>query len=410
LFTSSGVSNLSDGMLQAALPLLAASLTRDPLAVSAMASLAFLPWLLFAIPAGAVVDRVNRRTAMAVANVARAGMLIAMAVATAAGAATLPLLYATAFVLGCAEVVYDNAARAMLPAVVGKSGLERGNSLLATAESVGNIFLGAPIGAWLFAIAVSIPFWSNAVAYLVSAGLILTVAGRFRAPRAAPTRLRADIAVGLRWLMHHRLLRTLMVTTGLAGLLQSMINGILVLFALEELGLSERGFGIALAVAGVGAIVGSVASPRLTAVLGRTGAMGACEIASAPLMVLLGLFPQPVFGVALFALSSALGAAFNVQIMSVRQAIIPEHLFGRVQGAYRTVIWGGIPIGTLAGGALAGVVGLSTVIVLSGAASIVVAFVTYAVLRRHRAEIDAAFEIDAAVDIDTAVAGDGAET
>ncbi|MBN9609378.1 MAG: hypothetical protein BGO26_06900 [Actinobacteria bacterium 69-20] len=138
--------------------------------------------------------------------------------------------------------------------------------------------------------------------------------------------------------------------------------------------------------------------------------MGACEIASAPLMVLLGLFPQPVFGVALFALSSALGAAFNVQIMSVRQAIIPEHLFGRVQGAYRTVIWGGIPIGTLAGGALAGVVGLSTVIVLSGAASIVVAFVTYAVLRRHRAEIDAAFEIDAAVDIDTAVAGDGAET
>ncbi len=404
LFTSSGISNLSDGMLQAALPLLAASLTRDPLAVSAMASLAFLPWLLFAIPAGALIDRVNRRTAMAAANTVRAAVLAGMAVATATGAATLSLLYAAAVVLGCAEVVYDNAARAILPAVVGKGRLERGNSLLATAESVGNIFLGAPIGAWLFAIAVSIPFWSNAVAYLVSAGLVLTLAGRFHTPREAPTRMRTDIAAGLRWLMHHRLLRTLMVTTGTSGVLHSMASGIMVLFALENLHLTERGFGIALAIAGAGAVIGSILSPRISALFGRPLAMGLCEAVAAVTTLLIGAFPQQVLGVALYAVSAAAVTAFNVQIVSVRQAIIPEHLFGRVQGVYRTVIWGGIPLGALAGGALGGVIGLPAVLMISGGSATVVALITYTVLRRHRAEIDAAFAID------TAFEGDGPET
>ena len=391
LFASSGASNLSDGVLQAALPLLAATLTRDPLAVSALASLAFLPWLLFALPAGTLVDRVNRRTAMAAANVARGVLLAGMAVAVATGVASLPLLYVLAFLLGCAETVYDSAARAMLPAVVARSQLERGNSLLSTAESVGNIFLGAPVGAWLFAIAASIPLWGNAGAYLVAAGLILTVAGRHRAERAARTSVRADMGEGLRWLARHLLLRTLMVTTGLSALLQSLVNGIMVLFALQNLGLSERGFGVLLAVAGVGAVLGSVFSPRLTAWLGRTRAMGLCELTGSVALVVMALAQQPVVGMAMFAVSAGSISAFNVQIMSVRQAIIPEALFGRVQGAYRTVIWGGIPLGSVAGGALGGAFGLTTVFAVAGGAGVLVALATWAVLHRHRRLIAAAF-------------------
>lgn len=393
LFASSGTSNLSDGVLQAALPLLAASLTRDPLLVAAMGTFAFLPWLLLAIPGGALVDRINRRTAMAVANMARAVLLAGLAVMITAGAATMPLLYGAAFALGCAEVIYDSAAHAMLPAVVGKGGLERGNSLLSTAESVGNIFAGAPIGAWLFVVAAALPFWGNAGGYLLAAGLVLTVRGQFRAKPKGVDRagMGAEIAEGLRWLLRHRLLRALMITTGLSGMLFSMGSGILVLFALEVLHLSERGYGIALAAAGVGAIIGSIASPRLTALLGRPIAMGACEILPALLSIAIAVFPHPVGGVVIFAGVTALTAAFNVQIMSLRQAIIPQELFGRVQGAYRTVIWGGIPVGTLAGGALGSALGLPAVFIISGAAATVVGVITFWVLWRHRAEIEAAF-------------------
>ena len=261
LFASSSTSNLSDGVLQAALPLVAATLTRDPVAVSTLAALAFVPWLLFALPAGILVDRVNRRAAMAGANAFRGVAVGVLAISVLAGHASLPLLYATAFLLGCAETVYDSAARAMLPKVVPRARLERGNSLLTASESVGNIFLGAPVGAWLFALAIALPLWVNSTAYLLAALLALTVVGQFSPGREAKTSVRHDMAEGLRWLRDHELLRTLMLTTGGSAMVHSMTSGILVLYALQNLGVSARGFGLILAAAGVGAIAGSMLSP-----------------------------------------------------------------------------------------------------------------------------------------------------
>jgi MFS family permease len=123
----------------------------------------------------------------------------------------------------------------------------------------------------------------------------------------------------------------------------------------------------------------------------RPAAMGLCELASALAVLTMALVQQPVVGMVLFAVSAGSVSAFNVQIMSVRQALIPEALFGRVQGAYRTVIWGGIPLGSLAGGALGGAFGLTAVFAIAGAAGAVVALITWGVLHRHRREIDAAF-------------------
>jgi MFS family permease len=392
LFTSSSTSNLSDGVLQAALPLLAATLTRDPVAVSAMGSLAFLPWLLFALPAGTLVDRVNRRTAMAVANVFRALVLAVLAASVATGHASLPLLYVLAFLLGCAETVYDSAARAMLPRVVSRSQLERGNSLLTTSESVGNIFLGAPIGAWLFAVAASLPLWVNSATYLCAAFLALTVAGHFAVDRSSGTSMRQDMVEGLRWLTRHRLLRELMVVTCFGAIFHSMTQGIMVLFALQNLGLDERGFGLALAVTGVGAMIGAMLSPRATRVLGRTNAMGIGQILSALAILLMAFWQHPLGGPFLYAVSAGTISMFNVQIMSVRQALIPEHLLGRVQGAYRTVIWGGIPLGMLAGGAIGGWFGLPAVFVVSGLLGMVIGAITWVILHAHRHQIARAFE------------------
>jgi MFS family permease len=392
LFTSSGTSNLSDGVMQTALPLLAATLTRNPVAVSAMGALAFLPWLLFALPAVTLVDRVNRRTAMAVANVARAALLAVLAGSVVSGQASLPLLYVVAFLLGCAETVYDSAARAMLSRVVTRAQLERGNSLLTTAESVGNIFLGAPIGAWLFAIAASLPLWANTGAYLVAALLALTVVGQFAVDRSSGSSMRTDMVEGLRWLAHHKLLRELMAVLGFGAAIHSMTQGILVLFALQNLGLDERGYGLAIAGAGVGAILGAMLSTRVTRLVGRTHAMGATEIVSAVAILLMAFWQDPIGGPLLFAVSAGAISMFNVQVMSVRQAIIPEHLFGRVQGAFRTVIWGGIPVGMLVGGALGGWLGLPAVFLVSGIAGIVVGTVVWIVLHSHRDEINGAFE------------------
>ena len=392
LFASSSTSNLSDGILQAALPLLAATLTRDPVAVASMGALAFLPWLLFAIPAGTLVDRVNRRTAMAAANVFRALMVGALALSVITDQVSLPVLYAVAFLLGCAETVYDSAARAMLPSVVSRGQLERGNSLLTGAESVGNIFLGAPIGAWLFAVAIAMPLWANGTAYLLAALLVLTVVGQFRPVRDTESTMRQDTVEGLRWLAHHRFLRELMVITGLSAFAHTLPQGILVLFALENLGLDERGYGVALAGAGVGAIVGSLLSPSVTRLLGRTNAMGLAQSLSAFAVLLMAFWQHPIGAPALLAVSVAAISMFNVQIMSVRQAMIPEHLLGRVQGAYRTVIWGGIPLGMLGGGLLGAWLGLPAVFAISGVLGVALGLGTWALLHTHRREIAAAFE------------------
>ena len=394
LFASSTTSNLSDGILMSALPLLAATLSRDPVAVSAVASLAFLPWLLVALPAGTLVDRVDRRWAMAVANLVRAGMLGVLALTVLSGHGSLPVLYAVSFLLGCAETVYDSAARAILTGVVTRSQLERGNSLLTTAESVGNIFVGAPLGAWLFAVAASLPFWVNGVGYVAAALLVLTLAGSFRTVRTVKTSLREDTSEGLRWLWHHRLLRALMMCTGCSAVIHSMTQGILVLYALQNLGLSTHGFGLVLAAAGVGAVIGSVLSPSITRALGRTNAMGTTEIVSAVALLVMAFWQEPIPGTIAFAVSAGAVSAFNVQVMSVRQALIPERLFGRVQGAYRTVIWGGIPLGTVAGGVVGAWLGLSAVFVISGLGGIVIGAVTWVVLHRHREEIAAGFVED----------------
>jgi MFS family permease len=391
LFTSSSASNLSDGILQAALPLLAATLTRDPVAVSILGALAFLPWLLFALPAGTLVDRMNRRTAMAGANTFRGVIVGVLAVSVVSGHASLPILYAVAFLLGCGETIYDSAARAMLPGVVTRGQLERGNSLLSTAESVGNIFLGAPVGAWLFAVAIAMPLWVNGTAYLLAALLALTVVGQFRPVREAPTSVRHDMAEGLRWLANHRLLRRLMVATSFSAIVHSLVSGILVLYALQNLGLSERGFGLMLAAAGVGAIFGAMVSPYLTRLLGRTNAMGAAGVVSALGLLAMALWQQPIPGTLGFAVSAGAVSTFNVQIMSVRQALVPEHLFGRVQGAYRTVLWGVIPVGTVAGGVIGAWLGLPAVFVISGIGGIVVGVAVWIVLHSQRHEIAAAF-------------------
>ncbi|GAB3351986.1 MFS transporter [Modestobacter lapidis] len=396
LFAASASSNLADGVNRVALPLLAATLTRDPVLVAALTSLAFLPWLLFALPAGAVVDRVDRKRAMAAANTVRALALAALAATVLAGALSLPVLYVVAFVVGGAETVYDSAARAMLPQVVHRNQLDRGNGLITVAEEASQAFVGAPLGSLLFALAVAAPLLTTSGAFLLGAVLVLGIAGNHRPGRLAagpPTTIRRDVAEGVAWLWRHRFLRGLTAVSATTSLLQSMTTGVLVLYALETLRIGEAGFGLLLTASGVGAVLGGLAAAPLAARIGRSATLVLGAGLAAAMTLALGLTTHGVVAGVLLGVGAAGVLFWNVLTMSLRQALIPEELFGRVQGAYRTLVWGGIPLGALAGGLLAGVTSVPAVFVVAGCALLVLAGALWRLLAAHRNEVSGAFAV-----------------
>jgi MFS family permease len=390
LFGASATSNLADGVGRAALPLLAATLTRDPVLISGLYSLVFLPWLLFALPAGALVDRTDRRRAMILANLVRAATIGGLAVATVTGHASIPLLYVTAFALGTAETVYDSAANALLPQVVRPDQLDRGNSLLVTAEAVGQVFLGGPLGALLFTLAAAVPLFGNAAGFALCALIMVTVTGTYRPALASAGSLRTDMADGLRWMRHHPLLRGLTLTFGLTSAFHAMALSVLVLYALDVIGLDEAGYGLLLLAGGVGGLIGGLLAPRLSTRFGRTRTLVMVALGGPLPLVAMGLVHHAAAGAVLFGLGGLFIMVGNVLTMSLRQAIIPEQLFGRVQGVWRTAVWGGIPVGGVAGGLLADAAGVPTVFVVAGLGNLAVGAVVAALLRRYRSVVTAA--------------------
>ncbi len=389
LFTANSVSNLGDGIGRICFPLLAVSLTREPILIAGVSAAFFLPWLLFALASGVLVDRVDRRVAMVTANVFRAVLIGGFGLAVATGAASIWLMYAVAFALGIAETVADSAANAMLPAVVERDQLEAGNGRLQASEIVGNAFLGAPIGAALFAVAAAAPFLVNSAGFLVAALVLASLAGRYRPARASaePTTVWRDVRDGVGWITRHRLLRSLLLLTAVLASSNEMAQALLVLFAVQELNLSPAAIGLFVLAAGVGGTLGGVVAPWLAARLPRAAMLGGGYVAGGLCYLGIGALAHPVLSMVLYGVYGMFVVAGNVVLMSLRQALIPQELFGRVQGAWRTVVWGALPVGSLAGGLLAGVVGLRGLFVLSAGIQLAVGVTVVVVMHRHRREL-----------------------
>jgi hypothetical protein len=195
LWTASTVSNLGDGVTLVAGPLLAATLTRNPLLIAALTFAQRLPWLLFSLLSGALVDRLDRRQVMATVDLFRALVMGLLAVAVLLHAASIPLLCTTFFLLGTAETLFDNAAVSILPAVVSKASLTRANGRLLGAQIVTNDLAAPPLGGLLFAAAAAVPFLLDAGSFVAAAALVAAMRGSFRverpaepgAPRCVPT-------------------------------------------------------------------------------------------------------------------------------------------------------------------------------------------------------------------------------
>jgi MFS family permease len=384
LLASSAVSNLGDGVGKVAFPLLAATLTRDPLLIAALSATQFLPWLLFALVAGTLIDRVDRRKAMIVANLARAVVVGGMGLLVYFDGVTIWLVYAGALLIGTAETVADSAANVLIPAVVGKGNLEDANSKLQACEIVGQTFLGGPIGSATFALFAAFPFLLNSAGFVVAAVLLLGLAGTYRpkAP-AEPTRLRTDLADGISWLKRSPVLLRLVVVAGLVSLVTELAQAQLVLYALEDMGLSEAAFGLFALVGGIGGLLGAAVAPKLIRRSSRravlVGGIVACAIGFGGM----GLSRQPVVSALLFGVFAAAVVSVNVVLGTIRHTLVPGELLGRVLGVWRTVVWGAIPVGALLGGLLTAVLGSAgRTFLVSGALLVVVAVFAALSLRR----------------------------
>lgn len=357
LFSASAVSNAGDGVLVAALPLLAARATDSELSVGLMSAFFTLPWLALSLPAGAVVDRSDARRVMAVTDVLRAGLVGALAGAAAFMQVEVWMLWLLALSLGIGEVFFDSASQAIVPGLVDADRLDRANGWRQSAEIVGNTFVGMPIGALLFAVAAWLPFGIDAVSFVLAAALVATLPSRRRArdaeTTAAPTSLRAEIADGLRWLRGHGLLRDLAVALALTNLAFAMVESTFVLFLTREIGIDERLFGVSIAVMGAGAVVAGLASGAVIDAIGRRWTIVAVSTLPVLGMALIAGATNPWVVVGLATAHAMLTTLWSVAAVSLRQQLVPTHLFGRVNGVYRWLSWGAMPVGAALGGLIA---------------------------------------------------------
>ncbi|EMD24058.1 major facilitator superfamily MFS_1 [Amycolatopsis azurea DSM 43854] len=376
LWSSSSLSNLADGIVKVALGLVAIQFTRSPALIAGLAFVSSLPWLLFALHAGVLADRVDRRRAMLTANVFRAALLGALAVSIALGFGSIWLLYVVALGLGIAETIHDTAAQAILPQIVGRDRLTRANSRLYAAELTANEFAGPPLGGFLVAAGAFAAFAAPSALWIVAVISLFFVPGSFRAGRTRTTSVREDLVEGLRFLWENRILRILAIMVGGFNFATSAVITIFVLYAVgpsSAMGLTEQTYGFLLSTIALGSFAASFAAERIELALGRTRALVLSLFTGAALAGIPAVTTDPYVIGAVFFLGGAGIVVWNVIVVSLRQRIIPDHLLGRATSGHRLVAWGTRPLGAMAAGLLAEVVGLRPV--FAGAAAVILALV-----------------------------------
>jgi MFS family permease len=382
LWTAAMFSNLADGLGRTAVPLIATTLTQDPFAISVIGALAFVPWLLFGLPAGMLVDRFDRRVIMAIANTIRGGVALWLAVLTVTGSISLWALFLGTLVFGLGETLFDNATNAVMPAVVKRSQLDRANGWMQAAQVTIDNFIATPIAGVLFAVSLALPLWIGGLGYsipIVLAILLpLSAARALRAPADAatsdppvPDAGAPDIEAGtpvpepvptplapstvsareaISYLWHSGYLRSMVIFTAVIGSAFSFAQAPLILFFLNAMHVAPAGIGFVTAGIGVGALFGSIAASGFVRRFGRGTVMLAANFVAALGMLLTGLAPEAFTAVAAFGLSAFAVSVWNVPWGALRQQIVPPHLFGRVLGVIRMFTWGLFPIATLLGG------------------------------------------------------------
>lgn len=387
LWWAAGINNIGNGAFAAALPLLAVTLTHNPLLISAVAAATYLPWLLLSFVAGALVDRHDRATVMSRAQTLQAVIVGAVAVLVALHQINIAVLIIAAFGLGAGEVVFGNASQAILPDLVAKPLLYRANGAQQTVTILGQQFAGPTLGSLLIALAKALPFGLDGISFAISSALLGTLPRGGRPPAEHPP-MRAAIADGLRWLRRHRLLRTLAMLVGVNNFCGQLGWATLVLLATQTLHLSVRGFGVLLSGAAIGGLVGSLVNARIVKAIGPLPALFTSLTVNVAVFLAMGASPNAIVLGALMAANGFVTMLWNIVTVSLRQDIVPSELLGRVNSVYRMLSWGLIPLGALAGGLVAHEFGLRAPYPVAGALrGIALLFATPVLIRAMRDQV-----------------------
>lgn len=368
-WVASAISNLGDGIRWTALPLLTATITRDPEVVAGTQVAIWVPQLLLGLVGGAVVDRVDRRLLVANFQLARAVVMAALATVALTGDVTIPMIYGAAFLVGVGEVFVDGAAQTIVRSLLPDEKLEDGYGKLWAVELSANEFIGPPVGGFLFSVGRWIPFATDAVSFAVAGAFVhLLPADALARPERAPTTMRSDIIEGLRALWSIKLLRVTTLAVAAHGLLSSAPYAVFVLFALEVLDTNAFGFGLIISAGGIGGVLATLVAQRLVGIIGRGGIMWGGTIMSGLALMLIGFTSNPaVAGILQFIMVFSI-SLWNVVGRALRASIVPDRLLGRVVASGRMLAWGSIPVGSALGGVIAESFGLRMPFYLGGAA------------------------------------------
>ena len=372
LLTASTFSNLADGIAGFAYPWLFSLLTRDPLLISIVSVLVNLPRLIFVLYAGVIADKFNRQKILIYTRLGQVFLTSIFIVLIYLNLDNIPkevqfnepqfeskfliisAAYLLAFMFGLLEVTRDNAAQAFLPQIVSKDSLPKANGRLFGIEIVTNNFLGTPVGGFLIGLSLITPFIFDTLLMLVSVFFITGIKGKFERPEDINKDQNTSemIKEGVEWLKNNTLLKRLAIYTGIANFFGSMQFPITILFAQELIGLNAIQYSFLAYGAAIGGLVGSQVANKINAKLEESKTL----LISVALFGI-GMFApyvttNPFIVAGSFGLSSFGSVLWNVQAVSIRQALIPDNLLGRVNSVYRLLALGLNPIGAIFGGSI----------------------------------------------------------
>jgi len=376
LLTAWGVSLFGDGVRLVALPLVAALLTGNPLAVTAVAAAELVPWLLFSLPAGALVDRSDPRRALILAHLCRVALTAVLVAALLTGRASVVVLATLALLLTVAETVADAAAQVLLVAVAGEDDLLVANARVRTVESV-TFNLGGPlVGGALVALQPALAFAVNGVTFLVAAAVVSSLpasTGAATVDAEPAASLLASVREGVRALWAVPGLRLLVSVTAWTSLATGAVNAITTLFALQVLALPVAAVPVLVVVEALGLLLGARLVRLVVARRTDGSVMAIALVLVGGAYLVIGLVPVTAVVLVCYLLNGLGFAWWNVLASARRQRLTPVGLLGRVSNASRAISWGAMPLGAVAGGVLATVTSLQQVYVVGGGVVLVVA-------------------------------------
>jgi MFS family permease len=381
LWWSSAATNLGDGALLAAGPLLVASVTPSPAAVGTAVFVQQLPWLLLSVLSGVAVDRVDRRRLVILVNTCRAAVMALLVGLILTDTVTLAALYVVLFLLGTGETLADNATSALVVNSVDKEQLGTANARLSLSFTLGNQLLGPPIGAFLFTVAQAAPIGLYAVVFLLGALLVARTRLMAQPPppgeQVSPSTWVSDLKEGLTWLSRNHPLRTLIVSIGLMNLVFMCAFATWVLYATEHLGVSTSQFGLLITCSALGGLAGPWVYGLVEPRLGRAGIVRVGFFFEGAVHLILASTTSGAVVAATMLLFGVNTMVWGAASTTLRQLVTPDRMMGRVTSVYAAASIGGAALGSLIGAGVAEQWGLTAGFWIAGVAMLLIGLLTW---------------------------------